>query len=407
MKKVLIAMDNIALLEKIKKCGKYDVHTYDMSTKEDVLEYLEKYRVDVLITKDSLFGNMSKEEYINGIRNFGEKTKVILCVDKLDEIYKGFLFSKNIFDIIEGNEAGFEDIFNMIDSKDKMIILKNNSRIAKQSISKNNTLNILTKQKICVFGTSGAGKSYVASILAQITSRKLKLNTLLVDLDVQNAAIDIYNNLNSSGNNLQFVMEEIDRGSFNAQMLNELVSKEKKRNGKLSFITNNMGIYECQNKLSEEYYSKLYSETENEYDVLILDMPSAPFLDVVPYSLTKADKVFFVVNPNFISMRQAVKYLDLITNIWKIAKEKVYIVINKAKKDSLSLKQIAAILDGYNICLEVAEDTRLEGIINGLGELNVASVDEVDKVAQILGLMSKENTENEAVLSKIGVSYDN
>jgi len=405
MKKILIAMDNIALLEKIKKCGKYDVHAYDMSTKEDVLEYLEKCNVDVLITKDALCGNMSKEQYINRIRNLEKNVKVILCVDRLDETYKGFLFSKNVFDIIEGNEAGFEDIFNMIDSKDKMVILKNSNKIVKQNVSKNN-INVLTKQKICVFGTSGAGKSYIASILAQITSRKLKLNTLLVDMDVQNAAIDIYNNLNSSGNNLQFVMEEIDRGSFNAQMLNELVSKEKKRNGKLSFITNNMGIYECQNKLSEEYYSKLYSETENEYDVLILDMPSAPFLDVVPYSLTKADKVFFVVNPNFISMRQAVKYLDLITNIWKVPKEKVYIVINKSKKDSLSLKQITAILDGYNICLEVAEDTRLEGIINGLGELNIAPVDKVDNVAQILGLMSNKAIENQSDL-KMGEFYDN
>ncbi len=406
MKKILIAMDNIALLEKIKRCGKYNVHNYDMSTKEDVLEYLEKYKVDILITKDTLSGDMGKEEYVNCIRNISQSTKVILCVDKLDEIYRGFLFSKNIFDIIEGNEAGFSDIFNMIDSKEKMIILKNNNKIVKQSVSKNNSVSILTKQKICVFGTSGAGKSYIASILAQITSRKLKLNTLLVDMDVQNAAIDIYNNLNSSGNSLQFVMEEIDRGSFNSQMLNELVSKEKKRNGKLSFITNNMGIYECQNKLSEEYYSKLYSETENEYDVLILDMPSAPFLDVVPYSLAKADKVFFVVNPNFISMRQAVKYLDLITNIWKIPKEKVCVVINRSKKDSLSLKQIAAILEGYNICLEVAEDTRLEGIINGLGELNMVSVDKVDNIAQILGIMSNKNTENETN-THLGVSYDN
>ena len=64
-------------------------------------------------------------------------------------------------------------------------------------------------------------------------------------------------------------MEEIDRGSFSSEILNDLISKEKRRNAKLSFITNNMGIYECQNKLSEEYYSKLYSETENEYDVLI------------------------------------------------------------------------------------------------------------------------------------------
>ena len=386
MKKVLIAMNNEALLDKIKKCGKYLVHEYDVNTKEDVIDYLKKYQVDVLITKDFLEGQMTKEEYIENIRKINSTVKVILCVDKLDEIYRGVIYSKNILDIIEGEEIAFGDILNMIDSIDNMIVLKQNNAIVKQEVKENSNLNVVTKQKICVFGTSGSGKSYIASVLAQITSRKLKLNTLLVDMDIQNAAIDIYNNLNTSGNNLQYVMEEIDRGSFNLEMLNEIISKEKKRNGKLSFITNNMGIYECQNKLSEEYYSKLYAETENEYDVLILDMPAAPFLDVVPYSLSKADKIFFVLNPNFISIRQATKYLDLITNIWKIPKEKVSVVVNRMKKDSLSLKQINAILKDYDVCLKLDEDYKLEGIINGLEELNIDYVEKVDNVAKALGI---------------------
>ena len=386
MKKVLIAMNHRELLEKIKRCGKYEVHNYDIDTKENVIEYLSKHDADVLITKDFLEGRMDKREYVESIRKENSKVKIIFCVDELDEVYKAFLFSNNIFDIIEGNEANFSDILSMIDSIKNTIILKNNNTIIKNNFGTKDKLNVLTKQKICVFGTSGAGKSYIASLLAQITSRKLKLNTLLVDMDVQNAAIDIYNNLNSSGNNLQYVMEEIDRGSFNSQMLNEIISKEKRKNGNLSFITNNMGIYECQNKLSEEYYAKLYSESENEYDVLILDMPSAPFLDVVPYSLTKADRIFFVVNPNFISMRQATKYLDLLKNIWKIPKEKICIVVNRVKKESLSLKQIDAILNGYNICLKIDEDIKLEGVINGLGEISISTVDKVDKVAEVLGL---------------------
>ena len=393
MKKILIAMNDDILIEKIKKCGKYIVHNYDIDNKEDVIEYLRKYEVDVLITKDFLKGKMNREDYIKGIRQANDKVKVILCVEKLDEIYKGYLFSYSIFDIIEGMEANFSEIFNMIDSTKNTIVLKYNNNLQKSEVNKN-SLNVFTKQKVCVFGTSGSGKSYIASVIAQITSRKLRLNTLLVDMDIQNAAIDIYNNLNSSGNNLQYVMEEIDRGSFNMQMLNDIISKEKKKNGKLSFITNNMGIYECQNKISEEYYSKLYSETENEYDILILDMPAAPFLDVVPYSLTKADKIFFVINPNFISIRQAAKYLDLLTNIWKIPKEKIVIVVNRMKKESLSIKQVEAILNGYEVCLIVEEDPKLEGVINGMGEFNANNVDKVDKIAENLGLfVDKQRTQ--------------
>lgn len=386
MKKILVAMQNSSLLEKIKKCGKYNVHAYDICTKEDSIEYLQKYKVDVVITKDSLNGNLSKQEYVKSLRSSDENMKIIMCVEELTETYKGFLFANNVFDIIEGEEISFSEVFNMIDSKQNTILLKNLNQIIKKDVGEHSNINVMTKQKVCVFGTSGAGKSYVASLLAQITSRKLKLNTLLVDMDIQNAAIDIYNNLNNSGNSLQYVMEEIDRGSFNTQMLNEIISKEKRRNGKLSFITNNMGIYECQNKLSQEYYAKLYSETENEYDILILDMPSAPFLDVVPYSLTKADKIFFVVNPNFISMRQATKYLDLITNIWKIPKEKICVIVNKMKKQSLSLKQISAILDGYNVGFKIDDDLRLEGIINGMGEISVPSIDKIQLVAEVLGL---------------------
>ena len=69
MKKILIAMGNDILVDKIKKCGKYTVHDYDIDTKENVIEYINKYDIDVLITKDVLPGTMSKEEYIRNITN--------------------------------------------------------------------------------------------------------------------------------------------------------------------------------------------------------------------------------------------------------------------------------------------------------------------------------------------------
>lgn len=158
MKKILIAMDNHILLEKIKRCGKYAVHGYDIDTKEDVIEYLKKYDVDVLITKDFLNGNMVKEEYVRNIRALNQKMKIILCVEGLDEIYRGFLFSNNIFDVIEGTEANFSDILGMIDSTKNTIVLKNNNNIVKQEVTNKSKLNVLTKQKICVFGTSRSGK---------------------------------------------------------------------------------------------------------------------------------------------------------------------------------------------------------------------------------------------------------
>lgn len=406
MKKILIAVDNDALLEQVKRCGKYMVHAHDLETKEDVIEYLSKYDVDVLVTKDTLNGKFTKEEYIKELRKINNELKIVYCVEELDEIYKGFLFANNVFEILEGTEIKFSNVLELIEAKDKTVILKKEGKVKSENINKSK-LNLMTKKKVCVFGTSGAGKSYVASVIAQITSKKLKLNTLLIDMDIQNAAIDIYNNLTNSGNNLEYVMEEIDRGTFTNQMLQEIISKEKKKNGKLSFITNNMGIYECQNKMSKEYYEKLYDEGTNKYDVLVLDMPNAPFIDVVPYSLTKADKIFFVINPNFISIRQGLKYLDLLTNIWHITKENIYIVVNKVRKGSLDIKQVKALLKDYKICMSIPEDNVVEEIINGLKELDLNLVDKVDNIEELSEAFVDNEDLIEFAKSRLGVSHDN
>lgn len=161
MKKILIAMDNNALLEKIKRCGKYAVHSYDIDTKENVIEYLKKYNADVLITKDFLNGNMAKENYVRNIRALNQKMKIILCVEHLDEMYKVFLFSNNIFDIIEGTEASFSDILGMIDSVKNTIVLKNNKDIVREEVGNKRRLNVLTKQKICVFRDQSEQESHI------------------------------------------------------------------------------------------------------------------------------------------------------------------------------------------------------------------------------------------------------
>lgn len=389
MKNVLIAIDNEVLLNQIKKCGKYIVYGYDIDNKENVIEYLKKYKTDILITKDTLEGNIDKKEYIKTIKELQNDIKIILCVEKLDEDYKGFLLANNVINIIEGKESSFSKMLEMIDSKQGIIICKEENK--ENTEANKQKINVITKQKVCVFGTSGAGKSYIASMLSQITSKNFKLNTILIDMDIQNAAIDIYNNINNSTNSLQYLMEEIDRDSFDSGVFLELANRVGK-NGKLSFITNNMGIYECQNKISDIYYDKLYKEAENNCDILIVDLPAAPFLDVVPFSLQQADKIFFVINPNFISIRQAIKYLDLLTNIWKINKDRIYIVVNRIKKESLSIKQIESILKDFNVLFWVKEDSKVESIINGLATVNCDDLDCLENISNVFGISIDEST---------------
>lgn len=389
MKTMLIALDSQKILEQMKKTGKYIVYSQDITFKEGVLEFLSKNIIDIVVTKDTLDGDITKEEYIKQIKTTAPTSKIILFCQKLDENYKGFLLANGVFNIIEEEEITFTKLFGMIEAKESQIIYNLEQTKNKQE-KEERLVKIKSKQIISIYGTSGSGKSYITSFLGQILSKRLKLNTLLIDMDIQNPALDIYNNINGDINSLYYIMEDVDKDCFNSGSLKEMTKKEKE-NRNLSFLTNNLDMYECQNRISPCYYNVLYKEAIDNFDTVVLDMPSSPFLDVVSFSLTKSDKIFFVVNPNFISIRQAHKYLDLITNIWNINKAKIFIIINKITRNSLSKKQIESMLKGYKIVMEIDVDDSVEHIINGIQKIDIPKN---QQFFEITSLFEEENEES-------------
>ena len=114
-----------------------------------------------------------------------------------------------------------------------------------------------------------------------------------------------------------------------AKDMNEILDKYMicdKGNKKLWYMTNNSSIFDIQNKYTNKYYEKIYNSVNLRYDYTIIDLPSSPFLDVVSYTLLNATDIFFVLNPNYISIRQGIKYLELITKLWDIPKSKIKMI---------------------------------------------------------------------------------
>lgn len=114
-------------------------------------------------------------------------------------------------------------------------------------------------------------------------------------------------------------------------------------------------------------------------------------LDISYYNIKNADVIMFVINPNYISIRQAMKYLDLMTNSWNIDKNKINIIVNKVTKNSLSLSQIEALLVGYKISMEVDYDSEIENVINGIGNINENIIKEDKEIYKIFGVEKEEN----------------
>lgn len=411
MEKILVAMDNLDVLDYVKKLVKYIVHDRDISYKEGVIEYLSKNHIDYILTKDMLDGDMTKEIYIKQLRLIAPKAKIILFVEELDDQYKSFLFANEVFSIVEQKQITKELISDVIEEANNKVVYKildtekNKKYMANEATSKNDeqklNFKIITKHTIAIFGTSGSGKSYISNIISNIIGNKLRLKTLLIDLDIQNGSADIYGNLNGESNGLSKIINEIDNNNFTSKTFQKYICNENN----ISYITNNSSIFECQNKFCEKYYKKILFQAKSDYDAVVVDTPNSVFLDATYFTLKNTDTVIFVVNPNYISIRQASKYLDLILNVWNIPREKIFLVVNRTKKEALSIIQIESLLEGLKVKLEIPENQNIENVLNGLNIIEVESLENLNNFYEIFGNNISQNKQNRrygiGILSKL------
>lgn len=397
---IITALGNEEINSKLKQIYKENIYLYDISTKENMIEFLEKNKEKeniefqeelTIITKSNLFGEIDDNIYISKIRKLYPYSKIIYIIDKLSDEYKTFLFSNDIFDIIEGNIISIEKITELIKS-DKKIIYKesdsiSNLQVKEAAIQYENESIVIPKELFAIYGTSGSGKSLFSTLLAKKLSAKLNINVALLDLDIQNPSIDILVNSSGDSNLLSHIVEDVDKRNEISDIISKYMVRDKE-NKNLHYMTNNVSLFECQNKLSDKYYQKIYSSVGQKYDYSIIDLPSSPFLDVVSYTLINATKIFFVINANYVSIRQAIKYLDLITKLWNVSKDRIAIVINKVKKNSLDISQIQNLMPEYNIVCDINYDENLEAYVNGM--ISDIKLDiNVDKIFNWLNIYKK------------------
>ena len=411
--KIILALNNKFVKEKlIEKYGE-EVYIHDLITKEELIEFLNsKDEPYIVITKDTLDGELDSKMYIKQIRLVSNNSKIIYIVEKLDSDYKQFLFANEVFNILETNNLNIDDIFESIEEDSKVVYKESknsnlnniNEPLFEYKVNVNNQM--LVKKNIAIYGTSGAGKSLVSSIVSKYMSNDLKLSLALLDMDIQNPSIDIFNNIDNNNDGLNQIIDELDKKQNVNQIIDKYMIKDK-NNKKLWFMTNNASIFDIQNKYSNKYYEKIYNAINQKFDYTMVDLPSSPFLDVVYYTLDTVDNIFFVINPNYASIRQAIKYLDLLTKLWNIPKEKIKLIVNKIQKNSLDNIQIESLIQDYEVVLNIPYIKDIDSYINGAVSYLNLNVD-MGKLYKSIGITNVKEISNvtfniKNILKKVGV----
>ena len=349
--KILVALDNNEIKEKLNIKYGNKVYNYDFSYKEDVIEYLKRYSDDyIILTRLDLPGNISYKEYILSLKKLSNKSKIVIILNKLNIDDKKFLYANEIFNIIEGNEIDIDVIYNQIETEDKVVY--------KTIYKKPNENN--TRRSIAVLGTNGAGKSFVSYLIANSIAKYTKKDVALISMDSKNSCQEILGNINCIDYETSEYINEISK---NEENIEKYVNQSNYYKNLWYIISKNNYNQKNNNNIN---IKKFIENLENKYNYVVFDTSTCYLNTDVSQLIDWVDEIFFVINPNYISLKQAKFLLDFLSNSLNVKNNKIKIVVNKIGEFSLDIRQIKSILKLDNKIMNIKYLKMVEGYINGI-----------------------------------------
>ena len=423
MKKILTAINNPNLNKKLSDQEFIEIPYKDIQYKEAILEILNKDNYfDIIIINEQLPGEINFIELIKKINKINKKIKIIIILEKEDEIKESELKKININNIYYNNKITLEYLIKIIKEKEinkeeelkkeinelKQIIkmneiknIKNMPNNNKKFFSKNKIFyykelfkkpillikNIKYKQKeinikeICkgrvinVVGYKASGKSVITLMLAKVLSDK---NYRILIINFSSEEINFYSYMfnYSKGDTKKFYIKKKHfyrkSKSINFQKSNKIniknlkLKKEILKNKIYKFknfynIEKNINnILKNYNKNIEiKYLNKIIKYLKNNFNYIFLEIN---YEEKIKKEIIKIiDKNLIILEPNKIGILRAEK---IIKELNIIETEKINIIINKNNKNSINKEIINKYFYNYKILTIINNNTVFERMIN-------------------------------------------
>lgn len=320
--KVITAMGDPYLNEKLKEYKKYEVIGKDIQYQAGVIEMLEEIEeINILIISNQIIEEYDFRILINKVLKIKKNIEIIVFLKQQDKDIEEFLNTKKIYKIFYLNEEGYQNFFqsfikNVKKNKDeineeinelKSIILKTNSNIEKN----------LENKFIIIDGNSGSGKSSISKILAKYIASK---NKKVLIIEFKN---DIGRIINKNTFKEDTYIKNIEKVGINEYILSDFISFFNK--------LNILNIYEIE---------KLIEELKNKFEYIIFDFSKNDSKKYEKIFLKRADKILFIIEGNIISIFNAVNTLEKYINDYNISKNNIKIIVNKFNNYCINIEEI-------------------------------------------------------------------
>lgn len=139
MKKILTALQNKKINEKLANVEEIKVMMSDIQYKEGILEALEiDSNIDFIIISELLPGEIKIEKLIEKIKQINNDIKIIIILENKKEELENYLLSKGKIFIFYNNEITIEELLKIINEKYNQEKLEKEINEIKKIINKEN-----------------------------------------------------------------------------------------------------------------------------------------------------------------------------------------------------------------------------------------------------------------------------
>lgn len=147
MKKIITALQNQMVNEKLASNEEIKVMTNDIQYQEGIIEALEiNHDIDFVLFSELLPGNMKIEELIEKIKQINENIKIIIILENKKQELENYLLAKGNIFIFYNNEITIEQLIKIIEEKSNQEILEQELLEIKRMIHKEK-LNIIDEKE--------------------------------------------------------------------------------------------------------------------------------------------------------------------------------------------------------------------------------------------------------------------
>lgn len=291
MKKILTAIGNSTLNDKIKTIEGNEVLTEDITNDEELLEVLEREEiVEILFLCKNIINHYTTNEFIELIRKIHHNIFIVL-----------FNGNQKKEKIEEDETLKLYDSMDLdLNTFDKIFQKKNVTNIQKY-----------TSKVISISGANGIGKSTFSTFLAKNVENK-DVKILLIDFNLDE-------------NHIKTILKLRKTPIYTGNIKSLIVPIHKN----LDMLCDLKLVFSNEQEVNFFAVQKMIAEFKEEYNLIIIDTSSKIENDYTKRIFYNSEKVIFLVEPNILGIKKAKDMLEVIENDWRISTEKIKIVLNK------------------------------------------------------------------------------